>query len=141
MNELELKDTLTLLYSADDKKLLKEMTDFEWQEKYVVLKTIVKPSKERKLTRKCGSVRVVNRNWSLSCSGYGDGIDTLDSRYCAYINDVLKVIRTKGKKPKKDCCYHIYQVAELLRFEPELVTKLVHDCNNTYFDVWLNENH
>lgn len=137
MTETELKATISLLHTADDKKLLRNMTDEEWQEKFAILKAINIPNKEKRLSRKCGSIRVVNRHWTLSNSDTG-GDETLDSYYVKFINDVLKVIRGKGKNV--DCVTHIYQVGELLRFEPNLQTKLIHSGDGfTYIEVWLEK--
>lgn len=61
--------------------------------------------------------------------------ETAYQQYCSFINDVLTSIR----KGETDYCYFIYQIADLLQFEPELQTRL---CNEDrlcpYFEVWLD---
>ena len=76
------------------------------------------------------------------CSGYlsylskGNNIDTTqDGYYCNYINDVLRNIRNG----ERDYCYHIYQVTELIKFEPKLNTMLVHKNGMDYIEVWLEK--
>lgn len=54
--------------------------------------------------------------------------------YSKFINDILKFIR----KGDKDFAYYIYQIEDLLRFEPELKTKYIRDGQGfSYFEVWI----
>lgn len=61
--------------------------------------------------------------------------ETAYQSYCNFINDVLTTIR----RGEVDYCYFIYQIADLLLFEPELQTKLCcEDRLCPYFEVWLD---
>lgn len=51
--------------------------------------------------------------------------------YCDFINDILKNIRSGGL----DYCYYIYQIADLLRYEPNLKSKWEPDG---YFLIWIS---
>lgn len=126
---LEVLKTINETNVFDLKLGLRTMTDKEWQNVFNVLKI--------------NTLRIHNRKTRYlrrKCSGYllylsdGDNIDTTqDGYYCNYINDVLRNIRNG----ERDYCYHIYQVAELLRFEPKLNTVLVHKNDMDYIEVWL----
>lgn len=60
--------------------------------------------------------------------------ETQYTRYKKFINDILKVIR----KGEVDYAYYIYQIEDLLRYEPNLKTKYVRDNSDfSYFEVWL----
>lgn len=135
----EYNTTLSLLHIKDDIRILKTMTDEEWQKIFHILKIINIPSCEKKLSRKCGSVRIMNRNWSLTDLELGSDY-TQDSYYTIFINDVLRCIRGKcGKGDLIQNCRHIYQIGELLRFEPDLRSRLVHSGGYTYIEVWLDK--
>lgn len=57
---------------------------------------------------------VMNSRYTHSL--YNDGIPTTYEFYRRYINDVLRTVRKGGV----DYVYELYQLRELLRFEPEL---------------------
>lgn len=116
---------------------ISKITPDEWDEYFLTLKQLTIPSNEKRLSRKAGSNKLIGRNWSLS-NGVYDGSDSLDKRYVDYINDVLKVIRS-GKKSKSDFCYKIYQVADLLRFEINLKSRLIHSDGCSRIEVWLDK--
>lgn len=60
--------------------------------------------------------------------------ETAYQSYCSFINDVLATIR----RGETDYCYFIYQIADLLQFEPGLCVKLCsEDRLCPYFEVWL----
>lgn len=62
--------------------------------------------------------------------------ETSYQQYCSFINDVLTSIRMG----ETDYCYYIYQIADLLRFEPTLEVRLCcEDRLCPYFMVWLPE--
>ena len=62
--------------------------------------------------------------------------ETSYQHYCNFINDVLTSIRMG----EVDYCYYIYQIADLLRYEPKLKTRLCcEDRLSPYFIVWLPE--
>lgn len=55
----------------------------------------------------------------MQCGTYGlydDKIPTTYEYYRKFINDILRNIR----RGKTDYCYELYQIRELLRFEPDL---------------------
>lgn len=58
--------------------------------------------------------------------------------YCQFINNVLHTIRGTPNEPaRKDYCYFIYQIADLLRFEHDrlcVAWKPETEC----FEVWLD---
>lgn len=113
-------------------KEIRTMSDEEWQKKFELMKLYVKPVSDKKLTRHAREAYILGRNWCLTDN---EQYDTLDKRYVNYINDVLKQIRSK----KVDYCYYYYQIMDLLKFEPNLKTKLVHEDSNTYFEVWIDK--
>lgn len=58
--------------------------------------------------------------------------NTSYDEYCDFINDMLKVLRSG----KKDYCYYIYQISDLLKFEHDsLCTEYLQ--NDRCFKVWL----
>ena len=74
-------------------------------EKY--LKNHVEPSNETKLKRHPSNVG----RYGISGSD-----ESTDSRYVNFINDGLRIIRSGGV-----CyCYFIYQIEDILRFEPDV---------------------
>ena len=114
-------------------KEIKNMSDKEWQQKFEIMKLHIKPVNDRKMTRHARKTYILGKRWTLSDNEYCG--ETLDQRYCNFINDVLKQIRMG----RIDYCYYYYQIMDLLKFEPRLKTQLVHDDANTYFKVWLDE--
>lgn len=108
-------------------------TDEKWQEYFELLKLKVKPSKEKKMTDEAASFRINGTSSNDTYSG-----ETQYYRYRNYINDILCTIRSKNHRI--DYCYYIYQIADLLKYEPALKTRL----NTTeeflpYFEVWLEQ--
>lgn len=118
---------------------VKHITDEEWQTIINKLRNIIPTTTEKRLSRRSGNSQIVGRNWNLSYGCY-DGTDTLDKRYCDFINDILKNIRHKSKTIRIDYAYYIYQICDLLRFEPNLQTRLVHNECGDYFEVWFDNN-
>lgn len=112
---------------------LNTMDNNEWQNIFNVLKlnvTCIKTDKIKYLNRECiGSV--IGKSWSLSGRDTAD--TSQDGYYCNYINDILRNIRSG----EHDYCYRIYQVIELLKFEPSLKTKLIHRYDMDYIEVWV----
>ena len=125
----ETEELLKQLLKENNSKTLKTLTDNEWQECLDLLRTITPTTIEKRLKRKLGRV-VIGRNWTLS----GGESDSLDTYYITFINSVLKSIRSG----ETDYCFYTYQIAELLRFEPKLQARLIHnDCS--HFEVWLDK--
>ena len=124
----ETEKLLKQLLKENNSRTLKTLTDDEWQECLHILRTITPTTTEKRLKRKLGRV-VLGKNWTLS----GGEEFSLDKYYTQFINDVLKVIRSG----EIDYCFYTYQIAELLRFEPNLQARLTHD-DCSHFEVWLN---
>jgi len=123
----------TKLNTDINRKSLDNMTNKEWQQLFFIMKIKSVRTNNKKLTRRNTNSVISQRRWSLS-RGNGDGCDTLDMKYCNFINSVLGVIRNK----EVDYVYHTYQIEELLRFCPNLNSKLIHNDEITYFEVWLD---
>lgn len=102
-------------------------SDERWQQHFRVLRLKVKPIKNRKY-RKMNYVPIKHpkdEDW------HGE---TNYQCYCKYINEVLTSIRLGYK----DYCYYIYQIADLLKFEPNLKTRFCGgDELSPYIEVWL----
>ena len=89
-------------YKADDmfaRNPSPSMTDQEWQEYFNFLRANIKPSESKMMNRPNGRAKYLN--------------SILTEQYSGFINDMLKGLRSG----KKDYCYYIYQVTDLLRFE------------------------
>lgn len=107
-----------LLTMKDCRPELKHITNEEWQDILTYMKSISIPTNSKKLKRCATTPIVMRRKWGLSDN---DGVvDTLDNTYVRFINDVLGQIR----KGKTDHCYYIYQISDLLRFEPDIDVEL-----------------
>ena len=127
------KNTYTLeelramnLISNTDKRPTPFLTDEKWQKEFELRKAFVKPVQDTKInakfSRACGS-------WNEETQGMYYG-DTNWQQYCAFINDILKNIRSGSV----DYCYFLYQIMDLLKFHPnELCTRYV----DGYWEVWL----
>ena len=115
----EILKRLITTNSKASRRIIEGMTDETWQEVFKYMKSINKPSKKKKLKRNATTPIVMTRRWTLTDST--GVVDTLDESYVRYINDVLSQIRKK----QTDYCYYIYQIIDLLKFEPELKVKLV----------------
>lgn len=100
------------LYSEElERKILKSLSDEEWQIYFRILKAIVSYSDD------------------LSPSSYydykSDNINNQD--YCLFIDSILDSLRSGNT----DYCFHIYQILDLLYFEKDrLQTKWLpkHKC-------------
>lgn len=87
--------------------LSENMTDTEWQDYFARMKMIVGPVNEKQMSLR------------PSRSIYEDGVykgDTQAMRYKQFINGILKTIRSG----KLDYCYRVYQITDLLKYEPNL---------------------
>ena len=75
-------------------------------------------------------------NGTVSQESYSG--ETQYFRYRNYINDILCTIRSRHHAV--DYCYYIYQIADLLKYEPELKTRLdTTEESLPYFEVWLEQ--
>lgn len=107
------------------------ITNEEWQQEFQLMKKCIKPVSNCKLTRHVLNNCILGRRWNLTDNEYSD---TQDKRYVDYINSVLKEI----KSGETDYCYYYYQIIDLLKFEANLNSRLIHDGVNTYFEVWID---
>lgn len=123
MTQNELKE----LYNGHVRKPLSYLTNYEWQQYFQIMKSLNKPSIDKKLKRRYCSYN----NFGFSDSTYNE---SMDSHYCNYINDVIKAIT---KEKIHDYCYYAYQVIDLLKFVPNLQSRLVSDRNGSYIEVWV----
>lgn len=107
-------------------------TDEQWQKYFIAMKSLVAPIKEKKMTiTRCPTV--ISSIHSDDNSKYDDVTNWY--RYCQFINTILTAIR----KGEVDYCFHVYQIADLLKYEYDrLRTKWVSD--DQYFQVWLADN-
>ncbi len=106
------------------------LTDETWQKEFAIRKLFITPYKQgTKRLKTKGSTEY--GNWNEETKGTYHG-RTNWQEYCAYINDVLKNIRSG----QRDFCYFIYQIEELLKFHFDtLKTKY---CDG-YWEVWLEK--
>lgn len=110
------------------------MTDEQWQEYFAAMKLMVKQGKEKKMRSSSG--KLVINGYSVECEYHGE---TSYTRYCQFINSVLKTIRgSRSELPAHDYCFFIYQIADLLRFEHDNLN-VVWRPNDKCFEVWLDK--
>jgi len=108
-------------------------TDEQWQPYYSILKKKVPPIKDEKIRRSKLKTLCSEPRASTDPQPIYDGV-TLYGRYAGFINDVLLNIRLGAV----DYCFYIYQIAELLKREPGLKTRLLNNNSSPYFEVWLD---
>lgn len=77
----------------------------QWQQDFIHIKAVVQPSLSSK-----GRMRAVSDSHRVDSEYHGK---TQYQYYCSFINDILSNIR----RGKTDCCYYIYQIADLLKYE------------------------
>lgn len=104
-------------------------TNRDWQAYFEQLRQAVPPVSDPKVRR----LPITHLHLKSGEEYHGE---TAYQSYCSFINDVLTTIRRGGT----DYCYFIYQIADLLQFEPELCTRLCcEDRLCPYFEVWLEQ--
>lgn len=104
------------------------LTDEKWQKEFNLRKMFITPH-NKNITRLQGGGSVESGKWNEETQGTYHG-QTNWQEYCAYINDVLKCIRSG----QTDYVYYIYQVMELARFHfDDLRTRY----RDGYWEVWL----
>lgn len=96
-------------------------SDDMWQDYFSQMKLLVQPSAKKKMD----TIREATSD--LNCY-HGQ---TNEAYYRVYINSILKNIRSG----KEDFCYFVYQIADLLKYEPDLHTEFIPD--GEYFVVSL----
>ena len=120
----ELKE-LKLLSNTDGRPR-EGLTDQSWQNEFMILRTITIPSLKSSMG---GKYAKESNKWNEEIWGQYCGM-TNYQEYCAFINDVLRTIRSG----QVDYCYFIYQITDLLKFHKDtLQTKY---CDG-YWEVWL----
>lgn len=95
-------------------RLSDDMTDVEWQKFFTQMKVDIKPTGERYMT-KPGTAPIKDGNEYRG--------ETTAVRYKQFINDILRTIR----QGEIDYCFYIYQIRDLLRYEPRLKAKWLRD--------------
>lgn len=104
------------------------LTDEKWQKEFNVRKMFITPH-NKDVRRLKGQNTKESGLWNEETQGTYHG-QTNWQEYCAYINDVLKNIRSG----QRDYCYFIYQIMDLAKFHFDtLRTKY---CDG-YWEVWL----
>lgn len=124
----ELKEMKNL--SNTNGRPLSNLTDEKWQKEFNVRKLFITPHNKNILKLK-GQNSTESGRWNEETQGTYHG-RTNWQEYCAYINDVLKNIRSG----KIDYCYYIFQIMDLLKFHyDDLRTRY----NDGYWEVWLSK--
>jgi hypothetical protein len=116
--------------------IVKDMTNEEWQSAYAQLRKNI-PVYAALPSRKPANNRCVRSYCQLSDGKY-DGVDTLDKRNCDRIKDILRNIRRCKNKVVIDYVYYFNDIKELMKYESNLVTKIVHK-EVTYWKVWISK--
>jgi len=98
-----------------------DYSDSQWQVDYLALK-------EQNVPSSLSYMPVVSE-WIPNHEAY-HGM-TQYQCYCKFINDILSVIR----EGEVDYCYYIYQIIELLKYEPNLKASWLSEFR--CFKVWL----
>lgn len=119
--------------SPSAKRPPSNMTDEQWQQYFAFMKNTISQSNERRMRTRFAKSTV---NGVAEQSEYSG--ETSYVYYCQFINNVLHTIRGTPNEPaRKDYCYFIYQIADLLRFEHDRLCvewKPEIEC----FEVWLD---
>lgn len=130
-------EDLALHYTLEELKEMKlvsntngrphaSLTDEKWQKEFKLRKLFVTPTTKKRMGGKFSKESGI---WNEEINGMYVGA-TNYQEYCAYINDILRTIRSG----QRDYCYYIYQIVDLLRFHfNDLRTKY---CDG-YWEVWL----
>lgn len=104
------------------------LTDEKWQKEFNVRKLFIIPHNKDVKQLKCKNSKESGK-WNEETQGTYHG-QTNWQEYCAYINDVLRNIRSG----QIDYCYYIYQIMELAKFHFD--TLKTRYCDG-YWEVWL----
>lgn len=124
---MKLEDLNTVNLSADQPP--SDMTNDQWQEYFSKMKLLVKPASGRLMNSRYSPITVNGQRLEKQSSYAGD---TQWYYYCQSINTILRAIR----KHKHDYCYNVYQITDLLKFEPDrLATKWLPE--DRCIEVWL----
>lgn len=104
------------------------LTNKVWQTIFQSIRNDIKPSGMRNMKKKIPFRP--HKEFDLENAREYTGESNYNA-YCDFINGVLGTIR----RGKKDFCYFVYQIADLLRFEPDLRTEYLE--KDECFKVWL----
>lgn len=114
----------------------KLISDEEWQDIYRSLRELIPIYSSSAPSRKVEAPRCVKTYIQLTNGEY-NSTETLDSLHLKRIKDILKNIRRPCKfKTIKDYVYTFNDLKELMKYEQDLYTKLVHE-EVTYWEVWI----
>lgn len=104
------------------------LTDEKWQQEFNVRKLFITPHNEKVKSLK-GQYTKESGKWNEEVQGTYHG-QTNWQEYCAYINDILRNIRSG----QIDYCYYIYQIMDLAKFHFDTLKTRYRDG---YWEVWL----
>lgn len=118
------------IISNTDARPSSTLTDEKWQKEFKIRKLFITPySDNTKILKSQYSKECNNQNGETQTTYHGQ---TNWQEYCAYINDVLRNIRSG----QVDYCYYIYQIMDIAKFHYNtLQTKY---CDG-YWEVWLEK--
>lgn len=105
-----------------------DLTNERWQKEFTIYRMLTTPSKNKKMG---GRYSRESGCWDEDRNGIYTGA-TNWQEYCAFINDVLSNIRSN----QCDYCYYIYQIQDLLKYEP---VRLCSEYCDGYWRVWLDK--
>ena len=105
------------------------LTNKAWQQLFRAIRDDVEPSDKQRMRKKI--LFRPHQEFELENAKEYTGENNYNM-YCDFINDVLSTIR----KGKTDFCYHIYQIADLLRFEHDRLRSEYLEADEC-FKVWL----
>lgn len=117
------------MYSVEDlgsQFPFEDMTDEDWQIEFAELKRTVPYSGRSTMPSTMGKPR--SRQLCVT--------DNIIDRYSVFINEALKAVRSA----QVDFCYHVYQVVDLLRYEPDLLSEYLpeYGCIKVFKSCYYN---
>lgn len=105
------------------------MSDRQWQNKFQTMRAATVPAHRKRYG--CTYARESGTHDEERHGAYKG--TTNYQNYCAFINDALSIMRHGGRA----LCFYTYQIADLLRFEPEaLCTRYVPE--DEWWECWLH---
>jgi len=115
----------------------KSLSDTEWQHIYKSLRELI-PVVDTLPSRHVENPRYLKTYIQLT-NGELDTTETLDSLHVKRIKDILRNIRSDTKiKTAFDYVYFLSDLKELMKYEKDLETKLIHE-DFTYWEVWISK--
>lgn len=114
----------------------KSLSDSEWQPIYKSLRELI-PVVATLPSRHASNPRCMKTYIQLT-NGELDATETMDSLHVKRIKDILRNIRSSTKrKPTVDYVYFLSDLIELMKYEKDLETRLVH-TEVTYWEMGIN---